>query len=223
MTKYEKIKNTCYQLGFPSKFVNNFSELSIISEDSYNTSHPFRNVKYDIFDNNIKLCSLDIYEHDDQVISFFNFVEEQDFLKKLHLTSYDNIKLYSNCCIYFDKDYNFLSLSINDGLEITYNQLTQTVCDIAINVYFSFDIALNIKKIKVVGYNYNNNVTFFEITHEGDNLLPIDDELLLINFIFCMYNEDIVLCVPEFYIPSAYDFNSEEFKRRILLVKMLEI
>ena len=224
MTKYEKIKNTCHALGFPSKFINNFSDLSTISSESYNTSHPFINEKYDIFDNdNIKLCSLDIYENDDHVISFFTFVEEQDFLKKIHLTSYGNTTLYSNCCIYFDNDYSFLSFSINDGLDITYNQLTQTVCDIAINVYFSFDIALNIEKVKVFGYNYNNNETFFEMSHEGDNLLPIDDELLLINFIFCMYNEDVVLCVPEFYTPSAYDFNSESLQQRIKLSKMLVI
>lgn len=217
MEPYQKIKKTCLKLGFPQDFVDRLPAVILDCNNKYDDLTIGRCTVFDDF--NINLCSISIHHFNDRCSLWFEFVSEQCFLKKMHLTNYDKTKNYSFCSIDFDKNYDFLSLSINDGDEISNNQSPFNSCDV--NIFFDFDINLNIQEIKVIGYDYKNSVTLFTITRNKEDILSIDDELLLIKFIFYMYNPEIVRYVPEFYIPSAYNFASPEFQSRILLAEML--
>lgn len=217
MEPYQKIKKTCLKLGFPQDFVDHLPADIL---ECYNKYDDFNIGRFTVLDDfNVKLCSITIHHFKDKYSLWFEFISEQYFLKKIHLTNYDKTQNYSFCRIDFDKNCDFLSLSINDGDEISDNQLPFNSCDV--NIFFDFDINLNIQEINVIGYDHKNSGTLFNITHNKENMLSIDDELLLIKFIFYMYNPEIVRYVPEFYIPSAYDFASPEFQSRILLAEML--
>jgi hypothetical protein len=90
------------------------------------------------------------------------------------------------------------------------------------DIWFYFDINLDLLKFNIQGYS-DIGQNLFCIEKNKENFLPTSDELLLIEFLQYQYNPAIVAYVPEFYIPSAYDFNSDEFKIRIDLTKMITI
>lgn len=212
-----KIKQTLSQLGFSRSIVDSLTE----SHLQCSTDHElFKHSKYIIFDSsNIKFFELEIYEYNDYNKLSLKFEHQQDILKKINLTTYDKNNLYCYCTLCFDKEYNFLYLNISDGLDIITDKLKYSF---DIFIWFDFDINLDLQRIKVSGYTHSGAELLFYISKNKENILPIEDELLLIEFLQYQYNDDIVSYVPEFYIPSAYDFNSEDFKRRMVLIEMLE-
>lgn len=213
-----KIKQTLSQLGFSRSIVESLTD----SYFHYSTENEhFKHSKYIISESsNIKIFELELYEYNDYNTISLKFEHQQEILKKINLTSYHKNNLYCYCILYFDKEYNFLYLNISDGLDIITDKLKYSF---DIFIWFDFDINLNLQRIKVSGYTHSGTVLLFDINKSKENFLPIEDELLLIEFLQYQYDDDIVGYVPEFYIPSAYDFNSDEFKIRISLAKMIMI
>jgi hypothetical protein len=213
-----KIKQTLRQLGFSLSIVESLTDLYF----HYSTENEhFKHSKYIISDSsNIKIFELELYEYNDYNTISLKFEQQQEILKRINLTTYDKKNLYRYCTLYFDKKYDFLHLSISDGLEIITDKLKYSF---DIFIWFDFDINLDLQRIKVSGYTHSGTVLLFDINKSKETFLPIEDELLLIEFLQYQYNDDIVSYVPEFYIPSAYTFNSDEFNIRISLAKMMII
>lgn len=210
-----KIKQTLILLGFPQSFVDCLVLNNLYPDGKYSSI-----VDY-IFDTNgVKLGYLRISHSFDtkQRHIAFCFDEQQSFIKNLALTTYNKKTLYAYCCIQFDSDFNFLYFSLCDNLEIKADQLKYPY---NIDIWFDFDINLDLIQFSIQGYS-DTGQNLFYIERVKENFLPMEDELLLIEFLQYQYNADVVNYVPEFYIPSAYDFNSEELKRRMLLVEMLQ-
>lgn len=211
-----KIKQTLRQLGFSLSIVESLTD----SHFHYSTENEhFKHSKYIISDSsNIKIFELDLYEYNDYNTISLKFEQQQEILKRINLTTYDKKNLYRYCTLHFDKKYDFLHLSISDGLDIITDKLKYSF---DIFIWFDFDINLDLQRIKVSGYTHSGTELLFDISKNKENILPIDDELLLIEFLQYQYNDDIIGYVPEFYIPAAYVFNSDEFNIRISLAKMM--
>lgn len=85
---------------------------------------------------------------------------------------------------------------------------------------FQFDINLvptNIHSYEVTNDD-DDNFRFYRIK---ENMMSFEDELLLIEFLKYRHNLSVIEIVPEFFIPSAYDFNSEDLAQRISLARMV--
>lgn len=209
-----KIKQNLIQLGFPQSFVDCLRFNHLYPDNQYSR------IVEDVLDHNgIKLAHLIIkYSLEKNTIYIsFCFEEPQVFIQNISITTYNKERLYTYCCVEFDLDFNFLYLSLCDNLYIRTNQLKYPY---NIDIWFYFDINLDLLKFHIQGY-CDTGQHLFSIERNKEHFLPVADELLLIEFLKYQYNSDIVAYVPEFYIPSAYDFNSDEFKRRIVLVEML--
>jgi hypothetical protein len=107
----------------------------------------------------------------------------------------------------FDYDFNITS--------IRFSSLKRLQSGIArITVLFDNDFELN-----DIDYYSTNNSSF---NKKGDSLLSFHEESLL----FSLLNndsEEIKNLLPEYYIPSAYDFNTEEFADRLKVYSMLTL
>lgn len=60
-----------------------------------------------------------------------------------------------------------------------------------------------------------------QLEKEQKNILPLSEEIFLINMNFNKDNNMIKELLPEAFIPSAYNIKSEDFKSRVSLVEML--
>lgn len=96
--------------------------------------------------------------------------------------------------------------------EDVYSDISDIVYIFELNNQFEF---IKIKK-KVTGDNELD--TFMQ----QDRGLSIYDELELIAFKTRTFNKEFYDMLPEINIPSAYDFNSDDFNNRLILVKMIE-
>jgi hypothetical protein len=211
-----KIKQNLLQLGFLQSFVDCLRFNHLYPDDKYS-----RIVEEIIDKNGIKLGHLNIScapEKNTRYISFC-FAESQVFIQNISITTYNKERLYTYCCVEFDLDFNFLYFSLFDNLYMKAEQLKYPY---NMDIWFYFDINLDLLKFNIQGYS-DIGQNLFCIEKNKENFLPTSDELLLIEFLQYQYNPAIVAYVPEFYIPSAYDFNSDEFKIRIDLTKMITI
>lgn len=215
MTHQEKIKTICLTLGFPQEIVD-----CLLLKNLY-PPNIYTDFAEDIVDiNGISIGKLRIGRGTENPIYItFSFFKPQDFIRKVTLTHY-NKDIYTFCCINFDNNFEFLNFSVMDYIEIITTQLAYSY---DIDIWFSFDIRLNIQELYVTGYTDCGSNKIFEIQRDARDLLPIEDELLLIEFSRYKYNTEIVNYLPEFYVPSAYDFNSYDFQSRIILSKIINI
>jgi hypothetical protein len=204
-----KIKETCLKLGFPEDFINCLH----ITDDEMDSV--FCSVVIND-SSGLPLCSVNfINTSQDDSKSFlmtFDFIHQQEFLKKLWNNDH-------SCSIMFDGDLNFVNLQSSSHLNITNEKTGKKYYLITT---FQFDINSELHTIHSSEVS-NGDEEPFHFNRIKENMLSIDDETILIEFIKYRHNPSIIETVPEFYIPSAYDFNSEEFKSRISLAKMMMI
>jgi hypothetical protein len=90
----------------------------------------------------------------------------------------------------------------------------------------------SIKKISLQ-FNQQLKLTHYEYKHESlrerfertikktsDRLMSLDDEIILWQ-LFSNRSDDIKELIPEYYIPSAYNFKTQEFSDRLNVLSML--
>jgi hypothetical protein len=88
-----------------------------------------------------------------------------------------------------------------------------------IELVFNKDLAL--ESIIFRPSTYRTDVDLIEIK-KGKLVLPLADEVLLFK-LYCTRGDDVKQLLPEYYIPSAYDFNSVEFADRLKVYSMLTL
>lgn len=87
------------------------------------------------------------------------------------------------------------------------------------------DIGINIKMKEHLKIDYEAQLLRLEHTSKYRNDLPLNELFQMIK-LESIDNLDVIKQIteilPELKIPSAYDFNSEDFKQRLLLVEMFQ-
>ena len=213
-----KIKQTCSVLGFPQDFLN----FLCIDKFEINTKYTEEDV---LTDEGVKLGSIHLGRSNDTDNNFiiFSFHEPQNFIEKHILTKYNrkNDSTYNSVCyLEFDDDFNLLTFEVSDCYS-SYNEVHQAPFNLNIFLIYNHQLVLTkIRTVASMNINKNHRTKLFDSV-KLVSLIPTD-EILLLDFLRYSYTQSVIDIVPEFYIQSAYDFNSEDFKRRILLVEMLE-
>lgn len=217
MSVAEKIKVILEQLGFPPSFTESISLPADAAVSGF-----FSDTVKDIQGNTLGSFMLinvppatpepSIYSSSIIEARFMvqvEFINPQDFLK--------NISTNSACTILLDADFNFLNFQTGFFHFLT-NEKTKTNYQLV--TLFQFDINLvptNIHSYEVTNDD-DDNFRFYRIK---ENMMSFEDELLLIEFLKYRHNLSVIEIVPEFFIPSAYDFNSEDLAQRISLARMV--
>lgn len=95
----------------------------------------------------------------------------------------------------------------------------------------------SITKLSLHFLQFNNQfiLTYYEYDHERirdrfklnikkyrDRLMSLDDEIILWK-LFSNTSDDVKEIIPEYYIPSAYNFKSQEFADRLKVLYMLTL
>lgn len=89
----------------------------------------------------------------------------------------------------------------------------------AIELLFNNEFVLVGLSVKVYRINSRDDY-LINITKKRDMLSSFDDEVFLLQ-VELNKNDTIEALLPEFYTPSAYDFNSVEFIDRLEVYRML--
>jgi len=124
---------------------------------------------------------------------------------------YDYAFSLKNKCkftVEFDSNLNFLTLSI---LSSRLNKSRTKFSFLSLN----FDTNLNCSSIEHIDQDNDYN-----LSKTVDTLSTYEDELMLFK-IYESNRETLINDFPEFYIPAAYDFQSEQFANRIKVFLML--
>lgn len=216
MTMVEKIKVIFNQLGFPQSFTESIS----LPEDIM-VSGFFSETVRDVHGNTLgsfMLVNVPPSTPDPSIDSSgvietrfmiqVSFINPQDFLK--------NISTKPECTISLDADFNFITFQTG-SYQFLKNEKTNT--NYQLMILFQFDI--NLVPVNIQSYELgNNNEVSFRMNRTKENMMSLEDEFLLIEFLKHRHNPSVIEIVPEFFIPSAYNFNSEDFNQRISLARM---
>lgn len=114
------------------------------------------------------------------------------------------------CSFSFDK--NFEILSIN--LHLRFGPHNNYSC--SSNLYIYFD-----KYFKPFKLFFESREKKFTI-EKTENLMDLDNELFLMKYMYVIDDSLINEILPEIKIVGAYDYNSEDFKRKIEYCELLE-
>jgi len=127
----------------------------------------------------------------------------------IHVNHFNSSKFDSHCEIEFDTSTKIKKVKfIFQSKSVDRFKLTQDI--------ISFDQDLNLKKYEKK-YYVDHNITIDVVPTYG---LSNQDFFFLLNLKFCPHNE-INDVLPELNTPSAYDFNSIDFKNRLNTAEML--
>lgn len=107
---------------------------------------------------------------------------------------------------YFNINYVQFKSMAKDGADYT-----------TIDLVFNKDLAL--ESIQFKPSTYRCDVSLIEMK-KGNLVLPLADEVLLFK-LYCTRGDEVKQLLPEYYIPSAYDFNTEDFLDRLSVFSML--
>lgn len=84
------------------------------------------------------------------------------------------------------------------------------------------ELTPNFEIVKVQKFINNNDITEMLKSSKFYDGMPFDEIALIIYLESLKDREDIHELLPEIRIPSVYDFASDDFKNRLLLVEMME-
>jgi len=127
----------------------------------------------------------------------------ENFFSSIDLSSYH---FYNHWMVYYKNkkiDYMTCTLKLSDSNNPWSNKHFKRL--------FTFDSDFNLINIK------KNNQDVDDISDS----VCIQDELLLLRLLVSKPNSEVSQLFPEFYMPSVYDFNSEEFASRLKLANIL--
>lgn len=215
MSVAEKIKVILDQLGFPPSFTESISLPADAAVSGF-----FSETVKDIQGNTLgsfMLINIPPATHDPSIdcsviieprfMIQIAFINPQEFLKK--------IATKSDCTILLDADFNFITFQTGT-YQFLKNEKTNT--NYQLMTLFQFDI--NLVPTNIHSYEVKNDDNF-RFYRTKENMMSFEDELLLIEFLKYRHNLSVIEIVPEFFIPSAYDFNSEDLAQRISLARMV--
>lgn len=86
-------------------------------------------------------------------------------------------------------------------------------------IFFKFNIDNQLIGVETREFRESEEIPM--ISKSSHLLMPIADELLLVEFIRYKYSPEMIELIPEFTIPAAYDFTSADLERRIQLARMI--
>lgn len=81
----------------------------------------------------------------------------------------------------------------------------------------TFDTSLNMNHLAFVGASNNSDYII-----KTTNFMSLDNEIFLFKFLYIIEDSIINQIMPEIRMVGVYDYNSEEFKRRIEYCELLE-
>lgn len=208
----KSVKNTCQQLGFPQEFVDCLDIDSVLATE---------NQQQDIFtlDSQYSGTVEIIRKHTDVNNRYsicFTFDNPVDFLKKRTLFSEIHEDSFCFFNLVFDDDFNFVSFSLPYCFHSAhvYDNIEHDFV-----TFFKFDIDHQLVGTDL--FEFREGTELPKISKSSTMLMPIADELLLAEFLRYKYSPDMIELIPEFTIPSAYDFTSADINRRIQLARMI--
>lgn len=119
--------------------------------------------------------------------------------------------------IIFDNNLNFVSLLLPYCFhaEHIYDDIEHDFV-----IFFKFDIDNQLMGID--HREFRESDEFPVLSKSSHLLMPLTDELLLIEFLRYKYSPEMIELIPEFTIPAAYDFKSADLERRIQLARMIK-
>lgn len=140
-----------------------------------------------------------------------------DFLKPylLYITRYSKVDHIHTIAYYNNEKITEFSFVLN----IYYPYHPKKV-DNYIELSITTDIEFNLVNLVRKSCLYSENKKFSK--HLIKNNVSFEDELKLVKLKVLSQNPEIDRLIPEINTPSAYDFNSEDLKSRLLMVEMME-
>lgn len=209
----QSVKNTCQQLGFPQDFVDGLDIEAVLATEKQKQTILAINSNYS---GSIEIYSKLINNVNNHSICFtfdhpVEFLEKRSLFNQIHEDSFCFFNLV------FDDDFNFVSFSLPYCFhaEYVYNEIEHDFV-----IFFKFDIDNQLIGVENREFRENEELP---MTSKSSNLLmPIDDELLLVEFLRYKYSPEMIELIPEFTTPSAYNFTSADLERRIQLARMIK-
>jgi len=166
---------------------------------------------------------------DKKLISFSSPQKEGEAaIDNFNLTYLDCLKPYLHYITRYSKVDNFHSVAYFSNGKVT-------GFNFVLNIYYPYDprkydsyIKLSLttdEEFVLVSLDrtlclYSKNKTFSRYLIK--NNVSFDEELNLVKLKIQSQNPEINRLIPEINTPSAYDFNSEDLKSRLLMVEMME-
>jgi hypothetical protein len=140
-----------------------------------------------------------------------------EFLKNhlFYITRYSKVD-HIHTIAYYN---NGKIIEFNFFLNIYYPYHPKKV-DNYIELSITTDIQFNLVNLVRKSCLYSENKKFSK--HLIKNNVSFEDELNLVKLKIQSQNPEINRLIPEINTPSAYDFNSEDLKNRLLMVEMME-
>lgn len=167
---------------------------------------------------------------DDKKLISFSLPQKEGeaSIENFKLTHLDCLKPYIYHITRYSKVDNFHSVAyFNNGNVIGFNFVLNIYYpyhprkyDTYIKLSITTDEQFNLVNLERTLCLYSENKKFTRYLIE--NNIPFDDELNLVKLKIQSQNPEIDRLIPEINTPSAYDFNSEDLKSRLLMVEMME-
>lgn len=216
------------------KAVKRYSYQAIVDQilsslnDLYNTDE-YTSIRYPMRLSNTLVAEYYNHLDDKKLISFsLPHKDGEAIIENFDLTCLECLKPYLHYITRYSKVDNFHSVAyFNNGKVIGFN--------FVLNIYYPYhprkyddyielsittDVQFNLVKIVRKLCVYSAYKTFSKQLIKND--VSFDDELQLVKLKIQSQNQEINRLMPEINTPSAYDFNSDDFKNRLLLVSMME-
>jgi hypothetical protein len=209
----QSVKNTCQQLGFPQEFVDSLDIEAVLAAEKQQKTILAINSNYSgSIDIHSKLT--DSVNKHSICVTFDNpvdFLEKRSLFNQIHEDSFCFFNLI------FDNNFKFVSFSLPYCFHAdhVYNEIEHDFV-----IFFKFDIDNQLIGVETREFRESEEIPM--ISKSSHLLMPIADELLLVEFLRYKYSPEMIELIPEFTIPAAYDFTSADLDRRIQLARMIK-
>lgn len=209
----QAVKHSCQQLGFPQEFVDSLDIEAVLAAEKQQKTILSINSNYSgSIDIHSKLTdSVNTYSI---CVTFDNpveFLEKRSLFNQIHEDSFCFFNLI------FDHNFNFVSFSLPYCFhaEHVHEEIEHDFV-----IFFKFDIDNQLMGVEV--REFRGNDEFFMTSKSRHLLMPMADELLVVEFLRYKYSPEMIELIPEFTIPAAYDFTSSDLESRIQLARMMK-
>ncbi len=209
----QSVKNTCQQLGFPQDFVDCLDIEAVLANEQQPQNILSSNSNYSGY---IEIYSKLIDNVNNHSI-YFSFDHPVEFLEKRSLFNQIHEDSFCSFNLIFDNDFNFMSFSLPYCFhaEHVHNEIGYDFV-----IFLKFDIDNQLMGVETREFQDSEEIQM--ISKSSHLLMPLVDELLLIEFLRYKYSPHMIELIPEFTIPAAYDFQSTDLERRIQLARMIK-
>lgn len=194
----EQLKSLHEQLK--NKFISFIEKSGLVVEEKYKESIVFNKIK-DVFfrmhNKDVKFHYMAVVLSMDTVFAYkiFNIKKE---LPNTHV--------------------QYIAITINNELDIAEIQIMFTFGNHSY-IIRSLTIVLD-ENLKINYLSYNNVLT--GTYTKTENMMPVDDEIFLCRFLYIIEQSIINQIIPEIRMVGVYDYNSDDFQKRIEYCELLD-